>query len=423
VIDVAALTSLDSKFIGDGSWLQGPSPAAPGSWPTRAAINDFCSVCGLPQGAAEEIGTVSAKLEADQLARRLFERCRLLLFSAQPPARDLLVGWNGLSGVLGSAFGAFNVILLASELHRLRALYAARGIGSEVLCETLGDAALWARKFRNAHGCWGLAQIIWLNHHLRGDLFRLGRLQFMHIAFPWNMHAFAEDASSRVVALAGSGILVRTDGLIDGTNNIEDPRAWTAELIEDAHGWTGSPVFPSGVVSKRSVHLDRGAWKPFLSQGSGCIDIHITEGESLDPDACRNSLLHARSFFRHHFPEKPWSAFHLCTWLLDPQLRALLGSGSRIARFQEEFYLLPIKSDESQTYERVFGSSTINLSTAPRDTALQRAIIGHVAAGCRMRSSVGFIRPEDLDREGGTGYQAASARAIEKLAGTTHAAG
>jgi hypothetical protein len=324
--------------------------------------------------------------------------------------------WTGLDVVLGPALGAFNVLLLCAELPRLRSFYSERGIGTDVLSETFSDVALWCRRHLALQGRWGLEEMKWLHHHLRGELFRLGRLQYMHISFPWQLHAFSEQGSSaRVVALAGSGVRVRADGLVDGTNGIEDSEAWTSELVEEEQAWRGSPVMPSGIVAAAVVRLDRARWVPILSPGSGVLDIHIPEGEGLDPDACRASLLRARRFFRRHFPEKPWECFHSCTWLLDPQVAALLAPGSRIAGFQAGFYLLPVRSDEGQCYERVFGSRSADPSALPQDTGLKKAIAAHVAAGGRMRMGAGFLRAGDLDGQEATVRREATVSAIEEL--------
>lgn len=143
------------------------------------------------------------------------------------------------------------------------------------------------------------------------------------------------------------------------------------------------------------------------------LDIHIPKDGKMELSQCQASLNAAAAFFPKHFPEKPFRLFTLCTWFVDAQLQCLLPKNSNIVRLQKEFYLLPVLSNERPAYERVFGSSTIDMAGAPDDTTLRKAIKQFVLAGGRMRYNAGFILPEDLGLFGGEHYQTASASFIE----------
>jgi len=62
----------------------------------------------------------------------------------------------------------------------------------------------------------------------------------------------------------------------------------------------------------------------------------------------------------------------------------------------QEFYCYPRLGDGNQTFERVFGGVPEDLTQAPRDTTLRRAILDHVLAGGHMRSGGAFVLTEDL---------------------------
>ena len=65
-----------------------------------------------------------------------------------------------------------------SRCDALEQRYAERGISRDVLTDTLADIVIWAENQYLVHGTVGLAEPLWLEGHLQGKLFCLGRLQF-----------------------------------------------------------------------------------------------------------------------------------------------------------------------------------------------------------------------------------------------------
>ena len=53
-----------------------------------------------------------------------------------------------------------------------------KGVPFEIVVETLKDIVVWAKTWSNLKGELYLGELNWLNYHLSGRLFRLGRLQF-----------------------------------------------------------------------------------------------------------------------------------------------------------------------------------------------------------------------------------------------------
>jgi hypothetical protein len=75
----------------------------------------------------------------------------------------------------------------------------------------------------------------------------------------------------------------------------------------------------------------------------------------------------------------------------------MLPPDSNIVRFQKEFYLFPIFSGGRSGFERIFGGDFRDLSKAPRDTTLRRAVLGHLEAGGYLRGGGALLFAEDLD--------------------------
>lgn len=65
-----------------------------------------------------------------------------------------------------------------SRCDALKAQYEAKGIGQDILLDTLADIVTWAKNQELVHGTIGLAESAWLEGHLQMQLFCLGRLQF-----------------------------------------------------------------------------------------------------------------------------------------------------------------------------------------------------------------------------------------------------
>ena len=60
----------------------------------------------------------------------------------------------------------------------LSAFYAEKGIPENILMDTLSDLPRWLDVWSGLKGELYLENTGWLNHHFRGELFQLGRLQF-----------------------------------------------------------------------------------------------------------------------------------------------------------------------------------------------------------------------------------------------------
>lgn len=56
--------------------------------------------------------------------------------------------------------------------------FTSKGINHDVYRETMSDINIWASSYHRKTGKIGLEEIGWIRHHIRGDLYRLGRLQF-----------------------------------------------------------------------------------------------------------------------------------------------------------------------------------------------------------------------------------------------------
>lgn len=94
---------------------------------------------------------------------------------------EKVIATKSSEGIEPGMFSLFVFAHLASytlELHRRH------GIPHEITVATLRDVNNWTENYRLVHGKPGLFHLGWLTNHALGNLFRLGRLQFIHAEAP-----------------------------------------------------------------------------------------------------------------------------------------------------------------------------------------------------------------------------------------------
>lgn len=317
---------------------------------------------------------------------------------------------------LGSRAAGFSALLIFSGLEHMRAFYHKRGIPDCVLHDSLQDMRIWMDHYRQTTGSTGVLQVAWLLLSLRGSLIRLGRLEFIHQSFGGKIGFAARQADGVPVAFFIQPQRIRADGQIDGTDGIFDAvGSWQSSFEMTDDYIMGNPIHPGGYTERETLKLPRRQWELCLQPSDCILDMHVPKDGRLDFGQCRDSILTANEFFRRYFPEKPFRAFNIASWLMDTQLQKLLSADSNIVRFQREFFIVPLLTSHRETYERVFGAPDIDITQAPEKTALQRAVKSFVLAGNSMREQAGIILPEDVARFGQALYQTGAASVLTDL--------
>lgn len=370
---------------------------------TEAYILEANALLRLEPQSLHELLEAAEFVSRHPELRELLRQCQSGIAARRYDAAEFAAATNGLPKFVenNSAYlraemveraGMFAVLLVLGLLQWTVAYYRSKDIPHDVLIDTMSDLSIWMKHYYDEHGAWGLDNLGWLLNHLGGRLYRLGRLQFMHASFNHSIIVFRNSNSLEVIALSETGVSYRRDGLVDGTNDIYDlEQGWTAQYRQTDEYIEGHPISTTGIALNRSVRLSATQWGVELRRGDPVLDIHIPEGGPMRPEQCKESFERAIRFYRDRFPEKPFRAFVCTSWLLDPQLAAIVPASSNIAAFQREFYLLPVLSDERETYRRVFGTATLDPTTASRDTGLRRAIVEYAESGHLLHAGAGIL--------------------------------
>ncbi|HIT53774.1 MAG TPA: DUF5596 domain-containing protein [Candidatus Fimivicinus intestinavium] len=120
--------------------------------------------------------------------------------------------------------------------------------------------------------------------------------------------------------------------------------------------------------------------------------IHIPKGAPLDREACLDSIRQAKAFFPRYYPEFDFQGFYTSSWLLDPRLKQLLPSGSRILQFQKLFDRVYTREDHSRAAIRfLWYRHDRNFAAFPEQTSLQRSVKQYLLNGGALGETCGMI--------------------------------
>lgn len=346
-------------------------------------------ICSALEGLADEV-------RQNEEALRFLWHCHFLAFVRTDYRGSRIRTWPDHREWLGDRGPLFHGLVFLTGVPLARARHEERGIPRDVSVSTLSDYELWMCEYREKTGEWGLREIGWLYHHFRGEIFRLGRLQFLMEPFDIPVTVYRHRSTRTVCALAEGGRAVRSDGRYVHPSAPGQESAFTT-VRSDWGDVMGNPINPDGLVERRTVELPAAEWEPVAARGDPALSFHIPKDGPLDFEACGESFQRAAAFYPRYFPEWEFRCFFSESWLYDVTLGQVLPPTSNIVRFQREFYLTPLpNADDAQLFERVFGHKPDDPATLPRNTSLRRAVLEHVEAGGRFYGAGAIIFAEDL---------------------------
>jgi hypothetical protein len=332
--EVARHLGLDDAF---GPWLQhlhglGDVPALPLLEAGKATA--LLTRLGLAAADAAEIVAMMPALKQDAALWWLAERCHFDLTrnlgdeNAPPFQTPQLPEHRGAVGKL------FWLYVFLAAIEDVRRWHARHGIPDDVSWATLSPLGGHISRYRREHGRWGVEVPFFFTLAFRGVLFQVGRLGYI----PYRL-------------CTGAG----------------GPLFWYDPAAVEALG-------------------------PGFRPGDPALSIHVPAEAPLDAAECGASLRRAGDVFASHFPPGTPMVGTCTSWLLDPQLAEYLPAGSNIVRFQRRFQLVPgVRIDNESIVSYLRGSSGASSDPAPRETALQRAVASHLAAGKDWHLRTGWL--------------------------------
>lgn len=360
----------------------------------------------LPGEAIDDLAELVDKIFASGELIKFVQYCHLRIYHMEEYDEKRILDPYRLKEILGEQANLLPVLILISGIHGTINYYKAKGIENEILIATLKTLKDFMCGFKSRYGYWGIDDFKWLTHFFYGRIFRIGRLNFYPKYFESRLIVYRNINNGRVCALSEPGVIYMSGGKVIGTNGIfNTENSFAAGYEEDDGCICGNPVLPSGHALKETVKLPKNEWMQVLSKGDIVLDIHIPGGTGLDNEECRRAFVDAVSFYKTYFYHQECRGFVCESWLLDPQMQRLLPKTSNIFRFQREFYLYPVLSDEKQTFQNLFGAGHTDLSKVKIVTSLQAAVADYMKKGNHMCMGGMFMLESDLKNWGSEFYQ------------------
>ena len=385
-------------------WNQSESsfPAAGPRFLVPEAITRARELGRLPAAADFELHQAARRISSSPELLHLAWHCHRLLYEHLDYEMAKIGQWPILDGALGELSGAFYLLIALEAIPRMRAVHQRRDIPEPISRDTCSHYPEPVRLYRDHHeGQFGMLPraLYWLRNHIQGDLYRLGRLEYMVKPFRGQLKAFRHRETRAVIALALAESRFDAEGFVARSDTAE---VWEAGLEERDGSVVGFPIAPQGRGVDREVSLPLDEWDLALSPGDAILETHIPGGGNMTLDRCRESMAQALEFFPRYFPEQSFAGFACGSWILNPQLEQIYRQDSNMVQWQRELYLFPIPSGDRSGIYFVFGKDDVDLAAAPRDTSLRRALLDHMVAGGRLISGGMFMLLEDF---GGFGTQ------------------
>jgi hypothetical protein len=379
------------------------------------AITETRTLGGLVSEADPELFEAARRIASSPGLLHLVWHCQCLLFEHLDYESAKISQWPILDEVLGDLSGPFYLLIALEAVPRIRAVHEGLGIPDPVSRDTCHHYLEPVRMYRERYdGHFGVLPrtLYWWRNHVQGDLYRLGRLEYMLKPFNGGLQAYRYMETREVVALAADGKWFDPDGF---ATHPDSEKAWETRFEEKAGSVVGFPIAPHGQAVDREVELPLCEWELALSSGDLILEVHIPAGGKMTPERCRESMRQALDFFPRHFPDKPFAGFACYSWILNPQLAEIYRPDANMVLWQRELYLFPVPSGNRSGLYFVFGEDDVDPETAPRDTSMRRALLDHLASGGGLISGGMFLLTEDFERFGTQGYRGQWQEILESL--------
>lgn len=322
--------------------------------------------------APDAIGAVRRVLDRIASDAELAKTTESLLDRlAHDVSRDAIAAVRASSLPLdaGEARTWFLALALA-QIPAAEARHAERGIDPAITRATMADVAVWVRHFAKQIGAHGITIEIldWAQRYLRGELLRIGSLQFdlMPFASPVRVHRHRATRALAATDLEGRSIDLRT-----------------------------------GEVTSSKIDVE--GWELALAPGTPTLDMHVPADSFLSLRRIGKSIHEAVHLFARLSPDVEPAGISGEAWILDPQVRDLLPRNAGIHALQAACGLYPSKLPEEKTIRRLFGPDVVrvDLASLPREgmTSLQLAVVDLLASpSATLKARGGFILREELER-------------------------
>ena len=247
-----------------------------------------------------------------------------------------------------------------------------------------------------------LSQLYWLHHHIDGELYRIGRFEYLIHPLPeWAPLIFRNDEGVLAV-LAAPGMKFDAGGLVTLKDEVVE-----STIEEDGDFITGIPCSPDGFARiNETLTIDRREFKPVCAPWDIVPSIHIPGGQRMGWEEALNSMKEAKDFFKRYLKRE--IPMIVCgSWILNPALEKFAPNGN-MAKFRKELFCVPMIRWGTEGRDGMFfafGRGDVDPTELPAANSIQKLLQEIFKAEGTLRTGAMFVLTEDLDKLGNMYYR------------------
>lgn len=253
-----------------------------------------------------------------------------------------------------------------------------RGIPEYVIDSTVGMVENQIGDFVALMGHTGISRYTsWMTSFIACRIIRVGRFNLEVRTFSDKYKVIR--CGSRLVPLA-DGHTYHRSGRILGTVGCEDAEgAFVPAFVETDEYFEGAVCDGVRCGGVERFYKAEG-WELYLSSGDPLVSVHIPSGGPLSPEVVSEDLKLGGEIIRAAFGD--FKAYYCSSWLLDSEIKDIIGRETNITRFGDRFVRYPIKTNGGAVYSYVWHlPPTTPASELPDAGSFANALRAHIAGG------------------------------------------
>ncbi len=285
------------------------------------------------------------------------------------------------------------IFALLAEIPAMLEEHKRRGIPEDVSESTVNMFENQTQDFIDLNGHLGIrGYLFWMLHFLDTKILRVGRFNLEYTTFHNDYDVF--DTKDGLLMMPTAGRFHRSGQMLGSIGCEDEEGAFDGALCETEDSYIGYAV-RNGICTKEKVTLKKSECTRLLTKGDTVISVHIPSGGPMTDEISERDLARGGQIIEKCIGEV--KAFICSSWLLDPQIPALLGKETNLTRFGARYERAPIQSAGGGVYSYVFLAPTSTpVDELPEKTSFARAVKAHLKNGGHIYGSVGVFKKSDL---------------------------
>ncbi len=263
-----------------------------------------------------------------------------------------------------------------------------KGVPEDVIASTLNMFENQTQDFLNLYGHYGISSYVgWMMKFIRCEIIRVGRFNLELCEYSEDFDVFEKDGK---LAVLPKGVTFHKSGQMLGSAGCEDETdSFVGEITETDDYYEGLTI-ENGIAKNEKTRLYKKDWKKLLTKGDKIISYHIPSGDKLEYEENNRDIKRGKEIIANCFGEVK-CGFCL-SWLLDPQIKEIVGKQTNLTAFADRFLRFPIKSEGTDVFDYVFMcSASTPAEDLPEKSSFAKAIKGHLINGGHIWGAGGVM--------------------------------